>query len=39
MWSWLKENHPVVYEAIWWGVDIISIISIIISLICIVGKG
>ncbi len=39
MWKWLEENHPLINEAIWWGVNLISLTSIIISIICIVGKG
>lgn len=34
-WHWLKENHPVAYEVVWWTVDLICIIAIIISLISI----
>ena len=34
-WHWLKENHPVAYEAVWWVVDLISVAAIIISLIAI----
>ena len=39
MWTWLQKNHPIIYEVIWWVVDLIGIVSIIISLICIVSKG
>lgn len=39
MWLWLQENHPVVYEVVWWGINAISVAAIIISIICIVGKG
>lgn len=39
MWRWLQENHPVINEVVWWGVNAISIVAIIISIICIAGKG
>lgn len=39
MWQWLQKNHPIIYEAIWWGVNLMAIASIIISIICIVNKG
>lgn len=39
MWLWLQKNHPVVYEVVWWGINVISVVALIISIICIVGKG
>lgn len=39
MWLWLQENHPVIYEAVWWGISVMGVAAIIISIICIVGKG
>ncbi len=39
MWHWLQENHPVIYEVVWWSVDVICIIAIVISIISIAGKG
>ena len=39
MWNWLEENHPVINEVVWWGINVISIVAIIISIIGIVGKG
>lgn len=38
MWKWLEENHPIINEAIWWGVNAISLTAIIISTICICSK-
>lgn len=34
-WHWLKENHPIAYEVVWWIVDLISVAAIIISIIAI----
>ena len=29
MWNWLKENHPIIYEVIQWGILAIAIIALI----------
>ena len=30
MWRWLEENHPIIYEAIWWGVLIMNFITLVL---------
>jgi len=37
-WSWLQENHPVAHEMVWWTVDLMCLISIIISIVTIAAK-
>lgn len=32
-WKWLKENHSIAYEVVWWIVNLISVIAIIISVV------
>jgi hypothetical protein len=39
MWQWLQKNHPIAYEVIWSAVAAMGIASIVISIICIVGRG
>ena len=39
MWQWLQENHPIAYEVIWCVVAAMGIASIVISIICIAGRG
>lgn len=39
MWSWLQENHPLLYEVIWMAINLMSLAAIIISLIVLIGKG
>ena len=39
MWQWLQKNHPIVYEVVWWSVDAMALAAIIISIICIAGRG
>lgn len=34
-WKWLKENHPIAHEVVWWIVDLVCVISIIISVVVI----
>lgn len=29
MWHWLKENHPVLYEVIQWGILALAILALI----------
>lgn len=33
MWHWLKENHPVLYEVIQWGLLVVSLIALVIAMI------
>ena len=35
MWKWLEKNHPILYEAIWWGILSMNIVTIIISCVSI----
>ena len=39
MWQWLQKNHPIAYEVIWCVVAAMGIASIVISIICIAGRG
>lgn len=39
MWQWLQKNHPIAYEVIWSVVAAMGIASIVISIICIAGRG
>lgn len=39
MWSWLKENHPVIYEVIQWSILGMSAIATGISLVILIIKG
>ena len=39
MWQWLQKNHPIAYEVIWSAVAAMGIASIVISIICIAGRG
>ena len=31
MWTWLKENHPVIYEVIQWSILVVAIAALIKS--------
>lgn len=35
MWHWLKENHPVLYEVIQWGILALATAGLVINAICI----
>ena len=39
MWSWLEENHPVIYEVIQWSIIAMSAIATGISIIALILKG
>lgn len=34
VWRWLEKNHPIIYEAIWWGVLAMNFATLII--LCII---
>ena len=38
MWAWLKENHPVIYEVVQWGVLAMAVAELANSLVSILGR-
>lgn len=38
MWHWLKENHPVSYEVVQWGVLAMAVVALVNSLVSILGR-
>lgn len=35
-WKWLRENHPIANEVVWWGIDLMEIAAIVISIISLI---
>lgn len=35
-WKWLSEKHPIANEVIWWGIDIMGVVAIVISIISLI---
>lgn len=38
MWTWLKENHPVIYEVVQWGVLAMAVVALVNSLVIVLGR-
>lgn len=35
-WEWMKEDHPVMNEVVWWGTVLIATAALAISIYCII---